>query len=173
MLVDGDMPKAAWAEAIQTATYIRNRAASSATKTTPFEAMFGRKPTMGHIRRFGEEVVALKRGRDVNKLLPKGEVLRLCGYAPTQKGYRLVDTRTGKLTVSRNCRFLNDNNEEVIHFDHPDEPRPGTSQEPEDPEKFEDCSDRQEQLNQPREQRPRRAKVPVNYKDVSSDDEEW
>lgn len=182
MILDGGMPSAAWAEAIQSAAYIRNRAASSATPAaTPFELMYGRKPTMGHIRRFGAKAVALKRGRDMNKLRPKGDVLRFSGYSPTQKGYRLVDINSGSLTVSRNVRFLDDLSNEVVQVDEEHELIPGTSQNAgpdDDAEKFEDCSSpreeqREEQLEQPRERYDRAVKVPQSYKDLSSDDEEW
>lgn len=108
MLLDGDMPAAAWAEAVQTAVYIRNRAETSALESTPFEYMYGRVPKMGHIQRFGANVVALKKGQRSNKLVPKGDVWRFCGYAPNQKGYRLICTNSGKLIISRDCRFVDE-----------------------------------------------------------------
>lgn len=183
MLLDGGMPQAAWAEAIQTAAYIRNRSQSSVTAVTPFELMYGRKPTMGHMERFGAKVVALKKNRDLQKLQPKGDVMRFCGYAPFQKGYRMLCTRGGQLMVSRDCRFL-DNNEEVVHLptcesstdQHPAEDERRTAiivQQDAEEELFLDCEKSEPGTSGQREQPARAAKVPRNYKDVSSDDEGW
>lgn len=113
MMLDGEMPAAAWAEAVNTAVYVRNRVESSVVGATPFERMYGRKPQMGHIQRFGAKVVALKKGHN-NKLTPKGDTWRLCGYAPTQKGYRLLCPRTGRMIVSRDCRFVGEQRGELI-----------------------------------------------------------
>lgn len=174
MLLDGEMPEALWAEALQTAVYTRNRSESSSTDVTPFELMYGRKPTMGHMQRFGARVVVMKRRRDLQKLQPKGDVMRFCGYAPAQKGYRVVNEE-GRLIVSRNCRFL-DTDVGAVHLEEP-EMQPNevmehkeTSAE-EEPEEFKDAVD--EQPVQQRRQPARVVKVPRNYKDVSSDDEKW
>lgn len=113
MLLEGDMPAAAWAEALLTAVYIRNRSSSSAVDFTPFELMHGRKPNMAHMQVFGDKVVALMKGRRVDKLEPKGQTLRFCGYAPTQKGYRLLCTNSGKLIISRDCIFLNRHDDNI------------------------------------------------------------
>lgn len=112
MLIDGNMPDASWAEAVCTAAYVRNRSESSAVEVTPFELMHGRKPNMGHMQRFGAAAVVLKKGQNTNKLQPRGETLRFSGYAPTQKGYRLICIKTGKLIVSRDVRFLDGNESE-------------------------------------------------------------
>lgn len=174
MLLDGEMPDAAWAEALQTATYIRNRSESAATSSTPFEILYGRKPTMGHIRRFGAKVVALKRDRHMQKLQPKGDVMRFCGYAPSQKGYRMLCTRGGTVTVSRNCRFLDDE-DNVVHVPTGVSSH-GQPAEQEEAEVFVDCEAgklEEPGTSEPRQQPGRAAKVPRNYKDVSSEDEDW
>lgn len=116
MLLDGGMPDASWAEAVCTAAYIRNRVASSRALSTPFELMYKRKPQMGHLQRFGAKVVALRKGQN-SKLSPKGDIWRLCGYSPTQKGYRLLCPQSGKLLISRDCRFIGEQREELNIFD--------------------------------------------------------
>ena len=43
-----------WPEAVRTAVYIRNRSPTSALPNlTPYEAWYGEKPSLGHIRPFG------------------------------------------------------------------------------------------------------------------------
>ena len=61
-----------WAEAINTAVYFNNR---SPTKClgfkTPFEALFGLKPTVSHLRIFGSKAYAHIPKADRKKLDPK------------------------------------------------------------------------------------------------------
>jgi hypothetical protein len=46
-----------WVEAIQTATYLKNRAPHSADKLhwTPYELLHGFKPYVGHLHPFGAD----------------------------------------------------------------------------------------------------------------------
>lgn len=163
MLLDGCMPHAAWAEAVQTAVYIRNRAETSALNGTPFEHLYGRKPQMGHMMRFGANVVALKKGIPINKLSPKGEPWRFCGYAPTQKGYRLVCPQTGRLIVSRDCRFIDE-----IRVD-------GEVQHGREEEVFEDCDGDVAGPSGVHRRNPGRVSksAVVSYKEPSDSDEGW
>ena len=54
MLADSRLPHSFWAEALSTAAYLINQ---SPTKTlgdkTPFEAWYGKKPNVNHLRVFG------------------------------------------------------------------------------------------------------------------------
>lgn len=54
MLLDAELPKEFWAEAMSTAMYLRNRCVNKATgNKTPEELWTGRKPSIRHIRIFG------------------------------------------------------------------------------------------------------------------------
>ena len=54
MLADSEMPKSFWAEALATAVYLRNRSPTiSVEGKTPYEAIYGEKPKVGHLRLFG------------------------------------------------------------------------------------------------------------------------
>ena len=165
MLLDGHLPGAAWAEALHAAVYVRNRAISAGAEKTPFELIYGRAPQMGHLERVGAKVVSMKR-TGYNKLSPKGDVMRMCGYSTRQKGYRLLNPLTGQITISRNCRFLD---EQLIDIpEEADEQQNETAESP--PEKqddeFLDC----EELPEPRQRYERAAKVPVNYREAESDE---
>ena len=51
MLADSRLPKSFWAVALVTATYIRNRSPTKAIEDkTSFEALYGEKPKVGHMR---------------------------------------------------------------------------------------------------------------------------
>ncbi len=59
MLLDADLPQQYWAEAVNTATYLRNRSPTTAVKgMTPYQAWHGRKPGVKHLRVFGCEAYA-------------------------------------------------------------------------------------------------------------------
>lgn len=55
MIVATRLPKTYWAEATNTAVYIRNRCCSAALPAgkTPYELWFGRRPSVQHLRMFG------------------------------------------------------------------------------------------------------------------------
>ena len=48
-----------WAEAINTATYLKNRSPTKILDSkTPFEVLYGYKPDIGHLRIFGSKAFA-------------------------------------------------------------------------------------------------------------------
>ena len=74
MLQGKGLSNGLWAEAINTAVYLKNR---SPTKClgfkTPFEALFGLKPTVSYLRIFGSKAYAHIPKADRKKLDPKQE----------------------------------------------------------------------------------------------------
>lgn len=52
MLSGALLPQRFWAEALSTAVYLRNRCPTKAINTTPYEALMGEKPSVGHLRIF-------------------------------------------------------------------------------------------------------------------------
>ncbi|KAG2788588.1 hypothetical protein PC111_g24202 [Phytophthora cactorum] len=46
-------PMSLWPEALRNAVYIKNRVFNKGTQGIPFEIMFGIKPDLHHIRKFG------------------------------------------------------------------------------------------------------------------------
>ncbi|XP_074297611.1 uncharacterized protein LOC141628354 [Silene latifolia] len=58
MLVCSELPRNFWAEAVNTACYIRNRVAiRSIHKKTHYELLYGRKPNISHFRCFGQNAM--------------------------------------------------------------------------------------------------------------------
>ena len=54
MLIDANLPQRFRAEAVSTATYLRNRCPTRAVEgKTPYEAWHGTKPRVDHLRVFG------------------------------------------------------------------------------------------------------------------------
>ena len=54
MLLDANLPKVYWAEAVNTAVYLKNRCPTKAVQgRTPYEAWYGKKPNVEHLKVFG------------------------------------------------------------------------------------------------------------------------
>lgn len=126
MIHGKNLPQNFWAEAINTATYIRNRSESSAlNKVTPYEAWTGRKPSIRHLRIFGSKCYALDTNPGRSKLAPKGIPCLLLGYDGQSKSYRLWDQEKRKVKISRDVQFnehdtsLRPLEHNIVHI-HPD-----------------------------------------------------
>ena len=106
MLLDTNQPPKFWAEAISTATYLRNRSPTSTVKgMTPHQAWYGAKPRVEHLRVFGCTVYVHVPKDERGKLDSKTRKCVLLGYGSVQKGYRVFDCRTQKVSYSRNVKF--------------------------------------------------------------------
>lgn len=80
MLSDSKLPKKFWAEALSTASYIRNRSPTNAVEgMTPYEVLKGRKPNVKHLRIFG---------CDAFVHVPKDERFKMDSKAKKCKGLR-------------------------------------------------------------------------------------
>ena len=106
MLADCQLPKSFWAEALVTATYIRNRSPTKAVEgKTPFEALYGEKPKVGHMRVFGCTAYSHIPKDERQKLDPKTRKCIFLGYPSNRKGYRLYDQDAQKVIYSRDVTF--------------------------------------------------------------------
>ena len=106
MLLDAGLPQKYWAEAVATAAYLRNRCPTTAVKEmTPFEAWFGRKPKVGHLRVFGCEAHAHIPKDERGKFDSKTRKCILVGYGELRKGYRLYNVDRRTILYSRDVHF--------------------------------------------------------------------
>ena len=86
LLFDADLPKEFWAEAINTAAYLRNRSVVSGLKgRTPYELFYGKKPDVSHVRVFGSEVMVHIPKEKWLKFDKKSEKMFLVGYGQNVK----------------------------------------------------------------------------------------
>ncbi|MCO5593037.1 hypothetical protein L7F22_047042 [Adiantum nelumboides] len=102
MLAHASLPRSYWAEACNTAVYIQNRSPTHALQDmTPFQAYYGRKPTVSHFRVFGcSAFVHISKELDF-----KSRKLLFLGYSAESDAYRLYDPDTRTTTVSRDVVF--------------------------------------------------------------------
>lgn len=145
-----------WAEAVNTATYIRNR---SPTKVldgkTPYELWVGRKPSVSHFKIFGCEAVVMQHKQKRSKFEPKGVKMIFVGYEKYTKGYRLFNPTTQNIVIARDVIFFEntfatpvlEENLEVDSF-HDFEIPGGTVQEDTAPVNIETVQDKTQEHNQ-------------------------
>lgn len=106
MLLDADLSKRFWGEAVATAAYLQNRLPSRAVERTPYEAWFGKKPSLSGLRIFGSPAYVHIPDNKRSKLDSKAQRLLFVGYCDDRKAYRFLDPKTSGITISRDARFI-------------------------------------------------------------------
>ncbi|UYV71248.1 hypothetical protein LAZ67_8002382, partial [Cordylochernes scorpioides] len=109
LLIDSKLPMMVWAEAIATATYIKNCTPHRSIKqNTPMQRWNGRKPSVKHIRIFGCLTHWLESKPRRNKFSPKGRKGIFIGYSIKRKAYRIYDIMTKRIHEVRSVKFSED-----------------------------------------------------------------
>ena len=101
-------------EAVNTACHLINRLPYDRNNFTPFEKWFSVKPDLSYMRVFGCDAYVWVPDEKRTKLDDKSEKLIFVGYCDNSKAYRLLNSKTCKVTISRHVRFV----EEVRDKDH-------------------------------------------------------
>ena len=96
MLCENRLPKYFWAEAVNTACYITNRALiRPLLKKTPYELYKGKKPNVEYFRAFGCRCFFLNNGKDhLGKLDSKADEGIFLGYNSNSASYRIFNKKT-------------------------------------------------------------------------------
>lgn len=101
-MLETNLPKYLWGEAIVSSAYQLNRCPSSAINfQIPAEVMFG-SLDLNRLRVFGSKAWAIQLPRG-NKFDKRAHEMRMVGYAPN--GYRLWNPKENKIVISRDVRF--------------------------------------------------------------------
>lgn len=112
MLQDANLGKRYWAEALHTATYIKNRLTSPIlSNKSPMEIWTGLKPDISHFRVFGSKAMAFVPKEKRHKFDAKSKEYIFIGYSETQKGYRLIDAKTNAVITCRDVQVIEHDNE--------------------------------------------------------------
>ena len=126
MLKDAKLPIEFWDEAVEADTYLRNRTNSGpysdGERFSPYEALFGHKPSIDHIRVFGCKCYSYvhpksqPKGFRHDKLVDRGRVGIFMGYSEdTTKQYKVYAPDLGYTTRSAVVEF--DENENASSVD--------------------------------------------------------
>lgn len=98
-----------WAEAVNTANYIRNRCPTTALNgLIPFTLWKGKKPTMVYMNVFGSKAYYKEKGKPKGKFESRSQLGIFVGYDTQSKAYRIHDPTTRKIIVSRDVKFMNE-----------------------------------------------------------------
>jgi transposase InsO family protein len=107
MLSQSLLPKSYWGEALLYATTIRNSSmTTNIDKCPPSQTWSGRPCTYSHFHIFGQKVFAHIPNAKRTKLDPKAFEGVFLGLSLDQKGYRVLDVASGKVTNTRSCKFF-------------------------------------------------------------------
>jgi hypothetical protein len=158
LLFDSGLSKQWWAEAVNYAVFLINRSFSSVHQKTPNEIFFRQRVDLSDLKMFGTEVMVMIPKTKRAKFDRNSEKLKFVGMDNTSKGFRCVNPSTGKLTVSRNVKFLEDSTPRVTEIpgDESEEAemegeRPKTEpRKPSFEEVFEDADDEEEKEEIPK-----------------------
>nr|GEX49023.1 hypothetical protein [Tanacetum cinerariifolium] len=108
MLKQKGMPDSFWAEGVATSVYILNISPTKAVwDQTPYEACYGNKPSVSHLRVFGCICYVLIAG-ERHKLAGKSQNHVFIGYCTQSKAYRLYEPISKKINIIRNMAFDED-----------------------------------------------------------------
>jgi hypothetical protein len=102
MMKSEGMPERFWGEAVSTAVYLLNRAATkSVVGMMPYEAWYGRKPSVDHLRTFGCMVHVKTMTGHTSKLSDRSTPMVMIGYKVDTKAYRTYNPVNKKFPVSK------------------------------------------------------------------------
>ena len=165
MLADSKLPKSFWAEALSTATYLRNRSPTRAVQgMTPYEVWNGRKPNVSNLRIFGCNAYAHIPKDERGKMDSKTRRCIFLGYGKTTKGFRLYDESKGRIFHSRDVVFNETKTQTTQHDDAPNA-KEDTDQ-PAVDITYQQMNDETDDAETLETQRPRRErKIPDRYGD--------
>ena len=87
MLVDSELPKSFWAEALAITVYLQNRSLTKAVEEkTSYEAIYGKKPKVGHLRVFSCTAYPHIPKDERQKLDPKAHMYIFWATLPIGRG---------------------------------------------------------------------------------------
>lgn len=107
LMQDAKCEEEMWAEAVNTAVYLKNRSPHRTLKAIPEELWTNRKVDLRHLKVFGCIVQAHIPHQQRRKFDPKSQMYMFVGYCEDSKGYRLFDLQfPGKIIKSRDVIFF-------------------------------------------------------------------
>lgn len=95
------LPLSLWAEAVNSAVYVRNRVSNRRTgDVTPYEMFHGRKPDLSNLMKFGQEVHILNNERGISKFSAKTKEAYVVGYGDRVNTYRCLTPNSTEVTIT-------------------------------------------------------------------------
>lgn len=107
LILDSELDKEMWGEAVYVATYLLNRSPTSTVNITPAEKWYGKRPDLSNLQVFGGKVYTKVLGK-LKKLDNRGKEGIFIGYH--SNAYRIWDPETRKIYTSHDVVFEKKNN---------------------------------------------------------------
>jgi Integrase core domain len=96
-----------WAECAMAAFYLAQRTPTHTLQgMTPYEAFYGKKPWMSHLREYGCQDFVLIQSKVNPKIYPHSEECVLVGYSTDSKAYQCWNRKTQHIVTSYNVNFI-------------------------------------------------------------------
>jgi transposase InsO family protein len=108
ILAETNLPKSLWAELAATVVYLKNRTPTSTLETTPYEACYGKKPDLSHLRAIGTKALVQIPKEKRKKLEYKTKSCILIGYQGRNL-YRFYDPEKHDVIIARDVTFTDEN----------------------------------------------------------------
>lgn len=106
LLINSNLPKSLWGEAILTATYLYNRTPNSSINyKTPYYLKYNKLPNLSNIKIFGSLTYHKEPKDFIKKLDPRATIYYLIGFNSNNL-YKLYNPRNNKSIISRDCKIL-------------------------------------------------------------------
>ncbi|UYV72012.1 hypothetical protein LAZ67_9001549, partial [Cordylochernes scorpioides] len=106
MLFDAKLPTEFWAETIATAAYLKNcTPTKNDNMKTPIEKWTGHKPSVAHLKIFGNLAYYYIPKNQRNKFDSKARKGIFTGYSRQRKAYRIYDPQDGKIHEVQTVKF--------------------------------------------------------------------
>jgi hypothetical protein len=113
MIKGKNLSNSFWSEANSIIVYLKIRSPTKILENkTPFEAFYGYKPEVSHLRIFGSKEFAHIPKEDRRKLDAKAIKCIFIGYCTEYKAYKMFDPNNHKVFASRDVLF-HENADEV------------------------------------------------------------
>ena len=109
ILIDADIDKKYWGEAVSTANFLQNRLPTKATDRTPYESWYKEKPIVKNLHVFGCKALVHVPKELRKKLDAESAGHIFIGYSEESKAFRFINAKTGSLKTSRNATFFDGN----------------------------------------------------------------
>jgi hypothetical protein len=122
IIAEAKLDKRLWMEIADSVVYLKNRSPTSAVETTPYEAWYGRKPDLSHLRILGSTVYVHVPKEKRTKLDTHSHKGILIGYGGTNQ-YKVWDLTRNDVVVSRDVVFIEGKPVNQTPAVYEDEPR--------------------------------------------------
>ncbi|CAL1372178.1 unnamed protein product [Linum trigynum] len=121
MLLDYNLPKHFWAEAVNTACYTINRVlVRKQINKTPYEILKEKTPSIAYFHPFDCPCFVLNTRDNLGKFDAKSDSAIFLGYSSKGQAYRIFNKRTKKVEESVHVKFNESDfvvHDETLHFD--------------------------------------------------------